>query len=203
MNALARIPPEPEPKRSDQGPPTRACTRGFTLVEVLITAGVTLIAFVGLATVQMLGLRAATSSFERSQATVLAYDIVDRMRLNRENKSSPGDSALGGGYDNARLCGKTCSVGSAITSPTGFSNPDTPTANSNLSAWWNAIDRSGLPNWFAGIAHLPQQTVFTVSVQWDDARAENGSDDQEATRPSCLGTDLSASTQEVCVMTQL
>ena len=56
--------------------------KGFTLVEILITIIVLSIGLLGLAGLQISGLRANMSSEARSKATVLANDIAERMRTN-------------------------------------------------------------------------------------------------------------------------
>lgn len=56
--------------------------RGFNLIEVLITLIVLAVGLLGLATLQNLGLRFGHQSYERTQATILIYDIIDRMRAN-------------------------------------------------------------------------------------------------------------------------
>jgi type IV pilus assembly protein PilV len=184
--------------------PRRAFANGgFTLVEVLITAAVTIVAFTGLATMQMLTLRAADSTLKRSQATALAYEMVDRMRLNRGESGLSG-TALGGAYDNYTLCNpqslhgsdtRTCSIG-ALADMTAQTNLGT-----DLRAWWTALNASRLPHWYAGIAR--SDATFTVAVQWDDARAESPGEHASATATSCLSGTMPSSMQEVCVMTQL
>jgi type IV pilus assembly protein PilV len=55
---------------------------GFTLIEVLVTIVVVSIGLLGLAGLQINGLRANVSSEARSKATLLANDIIERMRAN-------------------------------------------------------------------------------------------------------------------------
>lgn len=55
---------------------------GFTLIEVLVTVVVVSIGLLGLAGLQINGLRANMSSEARSKATLLASDILERMRAN-------------------------------------------------------------------------------------------------------------------------
>lgn len=57
---------------------------GFTLLEVLIAVVVLAVGLLGLAKLQTTGLRQAHSSNLRTQATLLAYDITDRIRTNRQ-----------------------------------------------------------------------------------------------------------------------
>lgn len=56
--------------------------KGFTLIEILITVIVLSIGLLGLAGLQISGLRANMSSEARSKATLLANDIAERMRTN-------------------------------------------------------------------------------------------------------------------------
>lgn len=56
--------------------------KGFTLIEILITVIVLSIGLLGLAGLQINGLRANMSSETRSKATLLANDIAERMRTN-------------------------------------------------------------------------------------------------------------------------
>lgn len=56
--------------------------RGFTLVEVLVALVVLSLGLLGLAALQLTSLQFNTNSYFRTQATVVAYDIIDRMRSN-------------------------------------------------------------------------------------------------------------------------
>jgi len=67
---------------------TRTCRipptcRGFTLIEILVALLVLSLGLIGLAMLQATGLRYNNESYMRSQATILAYDIIDRMRANK------------------------------------------------------------------------------------------------------------------------
>ncbi len=55
---------------------------GFSLLEVLISLAVLSIGLLGLAALQTVGLRINHDSYQRTQATMMAYDIADRMRAN-------------------------------------------------------------------------------------------------------------------------
>jgi type IV pilus assembly protein PilV len=56
--------------------------KGFSLVEVLVALLVLSIGLLGLAALQTTSLQFNTGSYHRTQATFLAYDIIDRMRVN-------------------------------------------------------------------------------------------------------------------------
>ena len=62
---------------------------GFTLVEVMVTIVVVSIGLLGLAGLQINGLRANMGSEARSKATLMANDIIERMRANPLGLSNP------------------------------------------------------------------------------------------------------------------
>jgi len=62
----------------------RRTSAGFTLIEVLIALLVLSIGLLGLAFLQGQGVKFNTDAYNRSQATLLAYDIMERMRANRD-----------------------------------------------------------------------------------------------------------------------
>ena len=74
-NNQATHPAYPQPGR---GP----CNRGFTLLEVLVALLILAIGLLGLAALQSVSLKYNHQSYERTQATLLAYDMLDRMRAN-------------------------------------------------------------------------------------------------------------------------
>ena len=62
---------------------SRRSSVGFTLIEVLITVVVLGVGILGLAMLQMVSLKYNHNALLRTQATAFAYDILDRMRVNR------------------------------------------------------------------------------------------------------------------------
>jgi type IV pilus assembly protein PilV len=66
----------------------RRASRGTTLVEILVTVVIISVGLLGVVALQTVSLRNNYSSLLRSQATVLAGDIVDRIRANRDNAAS-------------------------------------------------------------------------------------------------------------------
>ncbi len=59
-------------------------TRGFTLLETLVCLTVISIGLLGLLKMEMAAVRMNNSSYLRGQAALLAYDILDRMRINSD-----------------------------------------------------------------------------------------------------------------------
>jgi len=66
-----------------KSPIKRKTQRGTTLVETLVALVVLSVGLLGIAALQMTSLRNNRGAHLRSQAQVLAYDIADRMRANR------------------------------------------------------------------------------------------------------------------------
>ena len=125
---------------------------GFTLIEVLVSMLIVSIGLIGLARLQMTSLQFNTSAYYRTQATALTYNLVERMRANREG--ALGDLYNSAFDDPAPACDTFAAGGGG-----------TPALD--LAAWRNTV-ACRLP---AGTgAVLRDGTQFTIIVQWDDSR---------------------------------
>jgi type IV pilus assembly protein PilV len=60
---------------------------GFTLLEVMIAVVILSVGLLGMALLQSTSLRAAQTTNERSQATMLVYEMMDMVRTNRRQAS--------------------------------------------------------------------------------------------------------------------
>lgn len=129
---------------------------GFTLLEILIAIVLLGVGLLGLAGLQAVSLRNNHSAYLRSQATMLAYEIIDRMRTNRV-------SAQAGRYDIA--LGPYS--GPAPQDCTAVSCDGTQLAAYELQDWKQRLPRY-LPSGDGSIARLGQ--VFTITLQWTDER---------------------------------
>lgn len=76
---------------------------GFSLIEVLVALLVLSIGLLGLAALQTTGLKFNHQSYERTQAVMQAYDIIDRMRANKSGAVSGGSPTINATYDNVAL----------------------------------------------------------------------------------------------------
>lgn len=80
----------------------RDCHSGFSLIEILVTVVILAVGLLGMAGLMLDGLRNNQSAYLRTQASILAYDMADRMRLNRtrtlvgayNDYSTDGDGAV-------------------------------------------------------------------------------------------------------------
>lgn len=123
---------------------------GFSLIEVLIAVLILAIGLLGLAGLQTFSLQSNMNAYQRSQATTLAYEIIDAMRTNRA-------VALTGGYD--------MGLGEI---PAGAS-----IADQDRIAWRQRVTAL-LP---AGDTSIQTQGngICTVSIQWDDSKRAGAS----------------------------
>ena len=114
--------------------------QGTTLLEVLISIVVLSVGLLGYAGLQTLSMKNNTSAFQRSQATILTYDIVDRMRANQV-------AALAGSYN----------VGM-----------DAVGAYADVINWKNNVAAS-LPDGKAEV-DVGLDGIAKITIEWDDNR---------------------------------
>jgi type IV pilus assembly protein PilV len=123
---------------------------GFSLLEVLIALLVLSIGLLGLAALQAVSLKANHSAYTRTQAIYLAYDIIDRIKANR-------NQALSGEYDLAMNA-----------SPPAASA--TNLADTDLNEWITDFVAVLLPGGDGSVDCTSTTGVCTVVVQWDESR---------------------------------
>jgi type IV pilus assembly protein PilV len=134
-------------------------SKGFSLIEVLVAVLVLAIGLLGVAALQINATRANQSAELRSQASMLAYFILDAMRANRE-------AAISGAYNTEsypehKLC-------EAPSSPSTLAEKD-------QEAWLKALKHNLVdqPSTCGEIAC--NIDTCTVKVYWDDSRAGGAS----------------------------
>lgn len=126
---------------------------GFTLLEVLVAVLVLAIGLLGLAGLMTASVRNNQSAYQRTQATWLAYDIVDRMRVDRA-------AALASNYNTALGNPATCAATPVLAGATMAAN--------ELTDWKNQV-ACALPAGDGGVAVDAARKV-TVTIQWNDSR---------------------------------
>lgn len=139
---------------------------GFSLLEVLIALVILSVGLLGIAAMLSTTVKSNDSAYMRSQATALAYNIIDRMRANQ--------NAAQNGFYNIAI-GTPAPGSSTICNGSIANCSATSLADFDLSQWKQALASSanGLPDGDGSVAVNAAGGVFTVTVtvQWNDSRA--------------------------------
>jgi type IV pilus assembly protein PilV len=145
---------------------TAGRTSGFTIVEVLVSLVILSIGLLGVAKLVLYSAHSNDSAYLRSQATQLAYEIIDNMRANPT-------AAAAGNYNTA--------LTTAAVNP-GYSclNAACPVA-ANLAAYdlyvWKtrlAAPTGALPSGEGSVTVSATAPIMaTIVVQWDDSAAQS------------------------------
>ncbi|WP_447589240.1 type IV pilus modification protein PilV [Aquipseudomonas campi] len=159
--------------------PSSSHQRGFTLIEVMIALVILAVGLLGMASLMARSQKSNESAYSRSQATLLAYDIVERMRT---NLIAPADankkykvlfvtesSGNASSYTLASLPNCTSPTG---TIPTGGASR----ASYDIATWCSTL-RSSLPSVDTTSTKISFDTTklnslgvatVTVKIQWQD-----------------------------------
>jgi len=134
---------------------------GLSLIEVLIAVLIMAVGLLGIAALQAVTLRNSQSAFDRTQATVLSYAILDSMRAN-------ATAARANSYN----LGMTCT---------------TPAAGSTLvsrdhNAWIASLKQTMGDSACGSIACA--SNICTITIRWNDSRATGGNANQTLTTTS-------------------
>lgn len=139
---------------------------GFSLLEALVTLAILSVGLMGLAFLQAQGMQFNTSAYSRTQASILASDIIDRMRLNAANV---------GDYDTS----------SFSEDPASCDILAAPDADNDRNCWYRRLG-SALPGGDGGIT--VNGAVVTVTVSWRER--PGGRQDEEFDPASLDEADL-------------
>lgn len=140
--------------------------RGFTLIEILITVVILAIGLLGLAGLVLESMRNNQGAYLRTQASILAYDMADRMRANKERA---------GDYAAFTTDGASTTLPACASASTGC----TPAAQAgvDLVEWTRQIQGEGsdmvlLPGGVGTITQDATSLSYTVTVTWDEVSRE-------------------------------
>jgi type IV pilus assembly protein PilV len=138
----------------------RRGARGFTMVEVLVSLVVLSIGLLGIGKLVLFSARANDSAYLRSQATALAYEILDNMRGNLPTAKVQGyDIALGTVPNQPTSCLATVCSSAQI-------------ANYDVYTWKQRLQ--SLPAGRGSVVTSATTPVTaTITVQWDDEAAQS------------------------------
>lgn len=156
--------------------------RGMTLIEILVTMVILSIGLLGLASLMLEGLQSNQSAYLRTQASIYAYDMADRIRINTSQSATPAAaSAVASAYNNFSTDSMPALPGCSTTGCT-----QNQLAQLDMAEWAQQINGSGsgeiamLPGGVGTIelASTPTGNIFTIKVtwqedQWNDATEQN------------------------------
>lgn len=141
---------------------------GAGLLEVMVSVLIMGIGLLGIAAMQATALKNSQSSLERSQAVIQSYAILESMRANRQ-------AAIDGEYN----VGLTCNPPAAGT-----------LAQSDLNAWIGSLETT-LGNTANTCGSVQCNAAdCTVTVQWDDSRAQDNAGAGNATYQIATRTQI-------------
>jgi type IV pilus assembly protein PilV len=122
--------------------------RGFTLVEVLVSIVIVAIGLLGMAGLTAASLKSNNTSYYRSQATVLANDILERMRANVvQARGEQYDIAAGPAYTAAagtlqRFDCQEWFAATAAALPAGIGTVDVNAGTATIVITWDSGESS-------------------------------------------------------------
>jgi len=142
---------------------SRRRNKGFTLLEALIALLVLSIGLLGLAALQARGLSYNHDAYVRSQATYLAYDMIERMRARRMQIDT----------DAATIAAMNAYT---VTPPTAVDCTDSAVAdatpNNEVYCWTQRVTNT-LPGGVGAIVlsvngGTPASNYYQVTISWRD-----------------------------------
>lgn len=131
---------------------------GASLVEVMVSLLILSMGLLGMAALQGLGTQYGNRAYFRSQATVQAYDMIDRMRANPTAAAAGnyGQDPVPTGY------GTDCASHECTTAELA----DYDLVN------WNKLNGELLPSGTGWVTR--QDAVYTVQVTWREDADDDG-----------------------------
>ena len=150
---------------SGQAANGRAHVKGFTLIEVMVSVVILSMGLLGVAKLVLFSAHSNDSAYLRSQATDLAYAILDDMRGNRA-------IAMAQGYD-VPINTAPAAPGSCVRTGCTPGALATYDVNTWLSRLALALPSgTGSVTTTTTVAPAPVGTTAAITVQWDDSSAQ-------------------------------
>jgi type IV pilus assembly protein PilV len=136
-----------------QSKPPVSTQQGVGLIEVLVALLMISIGVLGLTALQANGLKNNREAYYRTQATVLAYDIIDRMRANSDQIALYTAGANPVSNVSGIRCTSACSTAAIVTN--------------DLLDWQGDL-AAQLPAGDGTITAIGINGAFNVTVSWTD-----------------------------------
>lgn len=130
---------------------------GFSMIEVLVAVLVLALGLLGFALLQTMNLRFTQSANYRTEATNLAYDLLDQMRANRYQAASYAGAA-----------GADFAANSRAFTPCSRPIDAAATIAANIARWQCQVVEALGPSAAAQVAYA--DGVVEVTISWGDQR---------------------------------
>jgi len=165
----------------------RKKSAGFSLLEVLIALVILSVGLLGIAALMSTALKSNSSAYMRTQATALAYNIIDRMRANLPaannlayNVSMPAAAATG-------AIPATC---------TGANCTSAQLATYDIGQWEYDLANQ-LPQGRGAVVSAVAGGIVnvTVTVLWNDSRAHDSLQKSGAPTATTFSLNVSSAVQ--------
>ena len=132
--------------------------RGMTLIEVLVSVLILAIGLLGAAAIQLNALKYTDSATMTSQASFIAYDMMDRIRANVD-----GNAGYNGSDNVLASYGLAGIAAAPAGAQTTARNQDFADFRTNIQTFAGTAGNGTID-----VANAP---VVTITVTWDDTRA--------------------------------
>ena len=167
-------------------------TRGFTLIEVLVTLVILTFGLLGIAGLMAKGQRVSFEAFQRHQALQIANEMAERLRANKLQAAAyaaaaPSPTGVGAGSQFASLPAGTC--GTAACTATQLAAYDVALWDGQLQGYGElsgATRTGGVVN-ARGCIELVAANTYRISVSW---QGNDNTGVPADPRPSACGTGL-------------
>ncbi|MCV6637846.1 type IV pilus modification protein PilV [Candidatus Albibeggiatoa sp. nov. NOAA] len=138
---------------------------GFSMLEMMIALLILSIGLIGIASLQARGQQFNHSAYVRTQAAFLAYDIMDRMRANKDNLDN--NNADNGSY---AFKEGACPEANISCDTTACSVTDI--VSYDLGSWCQSLE-STLPLGKGEISWDTNDSLYTITIYWTEDRDED------------------------------
>ncbi|MCG8670126.1 MAG: type IV pilus modification protein PilV [Pseudomonadales bacterium] len=136
---------------------------GFTLMENLVAVMIIGVGMLGMVGMQLTGVRSNQGAYNRTQASIMASDIVDRMRMNSAR-------AIAGDYDNFTTEDNDIEAPACATTAAGCNAATI--VNLDMAEWSDLVSGADdsailLPNAIGTITR-GAGNLFTIQITWSE-----------------------------------
>lgn len=150
-------------------------SRGFTLIEVMVALVVLAVGLLGMASLMVRSQQSNEGAYSRSQASILAYDIVERMRSNKVLANPLETRKVSYATQNDAYA--LTALPTCATPASGQQAAGSAQATQDVAQWCQLVE-SSLPNVDkanTSIVRTAGSNLYTVTIQWQDATADGDS----------------------------